>query len=206
MPAGRVPGRCRLHAEHPELPADGAAAGLPAVAGRGRAPPARRVPRGSVPARPVGSARRGLDLFVAYADAGAHVINLAAQGLPPAAAATSVAMFPMASYDTLPADSDTVLENYPCHPLGLADGCESANVDWPPTPCQSAHEKLRLHLPAASATGQRVPPSETRMRMSVKSPTHELGSCASWPTCTISLALRLANLPRVACRRGSYHT
>lgn len=76
-------------------------------------------------------------LFVANYEAGAHAIDLSAQGLPPAALAAPFELEPLASFDTLPGNSDTILENFPCHPTGVAEGCESVNMDWQPSPCGS---------------------------------------------------------------------
>lgn len=93
--------------------------------------------RDACPLAPAGMFVSGDVVFVAYHEDGVHAIDLAAQGLPASAVGgRPFEMTELAWLDTMPGDSDTVLENYPCHVLGVADGCESQNADWNPTPCQ----------------------------------------------------------------------
>jgi hypothetical protein len=82
-------------------------------------------------------ARDGV-LLVAYAEEGVRYVDLTAQGLPSTGSGNvPFELVASSAFDTLPGDSDTVLENYPCHPVGLSDGCESLNEDWNPSPCLS---------------------------------------------------------------------
>lgn len=82
---------------------------------------------------------RGAVLLIAYAEDGVHYIDLASQGLPSTAVgSTAFEMVASDWFDTLPNDSDTILENCPGHVPGMNDGCQSANADWPAGSCSSS--------------------------------------------------------------------
>jgi len=97
----------------------------------------------------------GNELWVAYAEDGVHLIDLASAGLPSTGSDPPLELVAEESFDTLVGDSDTVVENYGCHPVGAME-CEAEGGIFPPNPCPDASGDMALVLDQGGWSAQYV--------------------------------------------------